>query len=263
MDAVDSIAFLARSHARVEILRRLLEAGPATQRAVRDDLDIPRSTVARSLTALTEQHWVEQRDGDYRLTPVGRLVTEEFFELAATIRTTQDLATFLTWFPHESVDLDLEALRTADITLFTEGNPYAPGRTQTQFVASASTFRGALPAIDIEGATVAHDQLMAGALEAELIVSPEVEATIVTDEFASLFREPVETGRLHLLVAADPVSLYLGLADGASAQIGVQDDDGLPRGLLESSNPDVVEWVDDRYRSLRDTARPMSVRAFE
>lgn len=262
-DPVDRISFLARSEARVEILERLLRSGPATRRDLREDLDASRSTVARSLNALEELDWVRQESNTYRLSPAGELVTAEFLELAETIRTTEELSGFASWFPFSEFDLELELLRDADVTVHSGGDPYAPGRAQNEFVRAADRFRGALPSIDLEGTKLAHERVLAGELETELVVSEAVERTIVSGEYAALFREKLATGRSTVLVSEELFPFYLGLSDDGTVQLGVEDDDGFPRALLESSSTPIREWAEDLYADYRSEARPLTAGAFE
>jgi DNA-binding transcriptional MocR family regulator len=134
---LDRVRFLARADSRVHILERLATDGPATQRALRDDLDASRTTVARALSALDAEGWVEADCGTYRLSHAGRVVTEEFSALLDTMGRLDDLAAVLRWLP---ADLDTPAFHRADdvtVTTPTDADPYAPARTQTEILHSA------------------------------------------------------------------------------------------------------------------------------
>jgi len=41
--------------------------------------------------------------------------------------------------------------------------------------------------------------------------------------------------------------MYLGIADGTTVQIGVEDDDGIPRALLETTNESVRAWAESMF----------------
>lgn len=267
MDADDppleQISFLARSESRVRILTHLLDAGSATTREFRTHLEASRSTIARSLNSLEERDWIESESGEYRLTGVGKLVAEDFLDLSETIRTTGELSAFLRWFPLSEFELELDQLRDAEITVYSDGDPYAPGRAQNEFVRSTDRFRAFLPAIDLEGTKLAHERIVNGEFDAELVVSEEVEEAVTAGEFARLFREKLETGRFTVLVAEDPLPFYLGLADDGRVQLGVEDDDGFPRALLESSSESILGWAERLYEDYRAEARPKPVEAFE
>lgn len=253
-EPVAEIAFLARSETRVRVLEHLLVSEAGTQRELRDELDTSRSTVARSLNALEDRDWVAAENGTYRLTAVGKPVIESFLGVVETVRTTGELAPFLRWFPLSEHDLDVADLHDAEITARTDGEPYAPGRRQTDFLRNATRFRGVLPSLDLEGTKLVHEQITDGTLEAEIVVPPAVVDTINSGEFAGLFREKFETGRLTVLAAADPLPFYLGLADGDGVQVGVEDDEGFPRALLDASGGAVREWGERVYADVRSRA---------
>lgn len=259
---IDQISFLARSESRVRALERLLEAGPATQRELRTHLDASRSTIARTLSALERRGWIETADGAYRLTPVGTIVAEEFGDLVDALRATDELSTFLQWFPYAEFDIDLAALRDATITTSTSSDPYAPGRTQTELLRTANRFRGFLPAIDLEGSEAVHEQITERDFAAEIVVSTAVGETIETGEYADLFREQIGTGRLTVLVHDGDLPFYLGLADDGRVQIGVEDDEGFPRALLDAEAAPVGEWAEGVYDEYRAAARPKSLDEF-
>ncbi|RKD98121.1 helix-turn-helix transcriptional regulator [Halopiger aswanensis] len=254
----EHISFLVRSDARIDILTRLFESGPATQRELRTELDSSRSTVARSLSALEECGWVERHADRHRLTPVGTLVAEGFLDFVETLRAAEELSPFLEWFPLSEHDLEIDQLEGATITPSTPGDPYKPGRTQTEFMRSTAEFRAFLPSTELEGCKLLHERVTNGDLEAELIVSPEVERTIESESFAPLFREQLQTGRMTLLVSDGPLPFYLGIDDARTIQLGVEDDDGFPRALLETTEPSVAEWASDLYQEYRSAARRKS-----
>ncbi|WP_123534590.1 helix-turn-helix transcriptional regulator [Halosimplex salinum] len=254
MEAVDQIAFLARSKARVHVLEQLRDHGPATQRDLRDRLDASRSTVTRSLTALEDRGWIERDDRSYRLSPKGEVVTDEFLSLRDSVRAVDELSPFLQWFPYAEFPLDLSALREADITSAASPDPYAPARKQTELIETEDSFRGFLPSLDIEGTRVVHEQIVNGGFEAEVVVPESVERTIASGEYAELFGEQLATGRLTVFVLDDDVPFYLGLA-GDTVQIGVEDDEGFPRALLETTAESIREWATDVYESHRERSR--------
>lgn len=259
---IESISFLTRSGTRVRLLERLLDEGAASQRDLRTDLDTSRSTVARALNDFEDRGWVRNSGDIYRLTPVGQQVIEATRNLADTVEAAEDLAPFLRWFPTEEFDLDVTALSDARVVTPADGDPYTPARAQIERIREAEQFHGVFPSIDIEGSKLAHDQITSGALEAELIVSPSVKAAITSGEFAPLFREKLETGRMTVLEMSSDPPFFLGIADGETVQIGVEDDEGFPRALLEATDERVREWAERVYEGYRADSTPLSVDAF-
>jgi predicted transcriptional regulator len=258
---LEQVRFLARADSRVDVLAALAEDGPASQRTLRDDLDVSRTTVARALQSLADADWVAAEDGAYHLTPAGRIVVSEFTGLLETMATVDELAEFLRWFP---ADLDAPDVHRADVevTTSTDADPYAPARTQTEILHTADRLRVLLPATDRESTETLVEQVTDHGLEVESVVSPGVEATLESDDFAPLVQEFLGTDRATLHVAPEPIPFYLGLAADGTVQVGVADDEGFPRALLETTDEVVREWAVDVYDEHRAAAREKPVEAF-
>lgn len=259
---LDQVAFLARSESRVRVLEQLLASGPTTRREFRERLGSSRSTVTRSLSQLEARNWIRETGDAYELTPAGRLVAEQFLTLVESVETTEALSPFLDWFPYAEYPLDLDALTGAEITSSTEADPYAPGRRQTAFLDHHEEVWLVLPSIELEGIRSTHEQVLTGALSLSVVVSEAVADRIVTGEFAALFREQIETGRMDVYAVDGTLPFYLGFGGDATVQLGVEDDDGFPRALLEVESEPLRSWAEDVYDGHRHRAERMSRAAF-
>lgn len=262
-EALSHVAFLARSATRVRVLELLSNEGPTTRRELRERIDASRSTLTRTLSAMEERSWIGPNGHEYRLTPAGTVVADGFLDLIERIEATEELSEFLRWFPIEEFDLDPTDLAPAEVTVSRDGNPYAPSRRQTEALTETEEFRSLLPIIDRDGAAVARDRMVNGDLDAEVTVSPAVVETITDEEFAELFDEPLGTDRLTVYAADRELPFYLALLDEGRVHLGVDDDDGFPRALLETDDPAVREWAERTYRRYRDAADEMGPDAFD
>lgn len=256
------IRFLARADSRVDVLDYLADSGPATRRELRSELDAARTTVARAQQSLVEAGWVEHADDGVQLTHAGRIVAVEFGSLVDTMRTVDDLAEFLRWFPSAVDAPDFHRASDVEVTTPTDADPYAPARKQSEILYSADRLRFLLPATDRESTATIVEEVTERGLEAETVVSPGVEATFEADEFAPLVREMVATGRSTIYVSPDPLPFYLGLADDGRVQVGLADDDGLPRALLETTDDAIREWAERVYADHLERARHKSFEEF-
>ncbi len=252
-DVIDKISFLSRAPSRVRILEFLSESAPSTERELRDQLSQSRSTISRGVDSLAEAGWVREQSDGLELTPTGALVIDEFLGLAETMSAAEDLSPFLEWFPLSEFDLAVDDLQTGTVTVAVDGDPYAPAREHTSRIRTAERFRALLPSIGQNAISEAHRRILAGDLEVTLIVSPSVETRIRTDPLAPQFEEMLSTGRLTVLIA-ESVPFFLGLADERTTQIGVEDDDGLPRALFETEDETVREWADALFADYRETS---------
>lgn len=259
---LDRIRFLSRSDSRVEIATTILESGPVTQRELRDRLDVSRRTVSRSLRTLQDREWIESDGNTYRLTTRGRRIVAEFTDLMETVRRTEELAEFLRWFPADVDAPDFLDVTDAVVTASSDADPYAPARTQTQILYDADRLRVLLPATDLESTETLTAEITGRDLEIESVVSPGVAATLTSAEFAPLIREQLEIGRASILVADEALPFYLGLADDGRVQIGLADEEGIPRALLETTDERVRTWAEDVYREYRSAATPIPLEDF-
>jgi predicted transcriptional regulator len=248
------LRFLVRAESRVRVVQHL-ESGPATQRELRAQIDASRTTVSRALQSLVERGWAERSDGAYQLTRVGRAVAGEFTGVLERLETAEELSEFLQWFPDGVETPDLLAADGVEVTYSTADAPYAPARRQTKSLHAADRLRVLLPATDLDSTRTVTEQVTAGDLDIETVVSPGVESTLESEEFAPLMREMTRTERSAVFVAREPLPLYLGLTNDDGVQVGLADDDGIPRALLETTDRSVREWGERVYQTYRNPAR--------
>ena len=260
--ALDQIVFLSRAESRARIVERLRRAGPATQRELRTELDASRTTVSRSLKALAERGWIARSDGAYRLTESGRRIAAEFARMLDTVEAVEELSEFLRLFPADVDAPDFLDASGVEVTYSTEADPYAPARKQTEVLHTADRLRMLLPAIDLDSTEAINEQVTERGLEVETVVSPDVESVMESAEFSPLVREKLATGRSTILVAGSPLPFYLGLADAELVQIGLADEEGLPRALLETTDGTVRTWARGLYEDYRESARRKQVEEF-
>lgn len=251
---LEPIVFLARSETRVQLLEHLLEA-ERSRAEVNDSVDASRSTVSRTLSEFEERGWVERQNGTYRLSAVGEIIGTEFLALVDSIQQTEDLSAFLSRFPYREYELNLAALREAEVTVATETEPHAPIRQHAQSVREASRYRALLPGIIMQGKEDIHSRVVNGQLDIEFVVPPRVAETMTDAEFVDTFREQVASGHLSVHVAEATPAFFLGLLDDDLVQIGVSDADGLPRAMLETDHEPVRAWAETVYERHRKDAR--------
>lgn len=259
---LEQVRFLARADSRVDVLKYLAEDGAATQRELRTELDASRTTVSRALQSLAAEDWVGSENGKYRLTLVGNVVAAEFTGLLETMRTVDELAEFLRWFPADVDAPDFQHASDVEVTTPTDADPFAPARTQTEVLHTADDLRVLLPAVELDSTKTLVEQVTDRGLDVESVVTPTVEATFEDDPYAPLMQETIETGRSTVYVTPDDLPFYLGLADDDRTQVGLAGQDGLPRALLETTDEDVREWAEDVYEDYRESARRKPVEDF-
>ncbi|MFW5978210.1 MAG: helix-turn-helix transcriptional regulator [Halohasta sp.] len=231
----------------------LLDSASVHQRELCEALSKSRSAVVRAVDSLEERGWVTVESEGVRLTPVGKLVIEEFLDLVDSMDAVSELSPFLEWFPLADHDLTVDDLRGGTVPTTTDGDPYAPVREHTKLLRTAGRFRALLPSVGQEPFAEIHRRNLAGDLESELIVSRSVESTLRNDGFSPPVAEMLATDRLTIHVA-ESIPFFLGLDDDRTTQIGVEDDEGLPRALFETTNESIRAWGEGVFAEYRESA---------
>lgn len=256
---LEAVLFLARAESRVRILEHLIAADSATQSELRTQLAASRTTISRSLQSLMNKGWVDKSGDEYQLTRAGALISEAFGELLDTVEDVGELAEFLQRFPPDVDAPDFLAATDVEVTYSTDAAPYAPAQKQTEILHRADRIRMLLPAIDLESTRTITEQVTERGLKVETIVPPEVESIMESAEFAPLMSEKITTGRSSVFVVDTDIPFYLGLADEDQVQIGLADDEGLPRALLQTTDETIREWAEGLYEQYRAESRPKPV----
>ena len=95
----------------------------------------------------------------------------------------------------------------------------------------------------------------------EVGFSPEIGPTIRAEpEYRDLAAELVDFERYTAHVSEREIGYYLGLFDDVT-QIGVEDDDGVPRALVETDADEIRAWATRTYESYRSQSRPFELTA--
>lgn len=254
MDGVDDIAFLAGSEPRVAVLSALFHEGKLEKDELVERVDAARVTVNRNLDRLSDRGLVTSSGRVWRLTPLGAFLAEDFLTAVETAGTAEGLAPVLSRLPPAAFDLDPRALSGARVTASTAAHPYAPVERHGETVMAADRARLLLPAVSPRLMDESSEQLQNGTLEMELVVSASVAATF-RSKLADRLIELRSTGNFEVYETDETVPFYLGLVDGG-VQIGVSDDDGIPRAIAESDADRVRSWGESTYESYRTAAEP-------
>lgn len=242
---------------RREFLDRLLE-DPTDKRSLVDATSASRSTVTRAVRDLESVGLIERLNGDYRVTPFGRLLAGEVDALLDTVSFAWASRDVLAQLPVEELGFDLSRLADARITEPTTANPTAPMQRVVELKRGASRVRS-LASGRSPGAVDAHvDALEHGDHEFESVCSLELVEWLASDPEQ---REKLEALLGHdsatVAVCEDDIPLPLGIADDR-AFFGVESEEGAPIALVESTDDRVFEWAVDTYDRFRRNATELT-----
>jgi predicted transcriptional regulator len=262
LDALlEEIAFLARSPYRVRVLEALASR-PFDRHALQEATDVPRVTLGRVLDALQERGWIRQRGKEYTISPVGTLVVEAFEPLVASVRTARKLRPIVEWFPTRELDFDLVHLADATITVPSRNNPLLPVRRGIERLQSADEVR-------LLSSVVVPEALEANRL-ATIQASQRFEAVFTTGAVETILDDPEMARRFAELLAAGRADVYrfdgdvpcvVAVLDGVVGR-GLEDDQGLPRALIETEDPSVRDWADSIITDYRRRSESVDADAF-
>ncbi len=256
---VKEINSITRSHHRTHVLRWLLDEGPLTIDEIRSRADASRTTVNRNLEALEERAWISRTNREYSLTPSGEIVAEKLFELINFVQITTRLRPIAEWLPAAALDIDIEALDDATVVTSRPTDPYAPVSRHIDAMATADEFRCVLPAVGLPAMRTAYERVIEDECWQEIIVPEDVLRTLTsTPTYRELLDDMLETGRLNVFMCEEMCQFYLGLTDTV-IQIGVQDDEGMPRGLIELESHEARQWAEGIYERYMEHSRPYSL----
>ncbi|WP_232685680.1 helix-turn-helix transcriptional regulator [Halobacterium zhouii] len=257
---VEEIEFLARSPNRVRLLEAIREAGTIEKQTLQNQFDMVRTTLVRNLETLEERGWVQaSSQGTYTLTCAGEVVAESFSEVMDTVRITKRLQPFLKWLPSDEFDLDLRLLADAEITCSTTNDPYAPVQEHVKKIKQTERARIFLSVMGQQPLEEVRTRILNGDAIFESVVEPGIEETINANaRYRDLFEEQIASGGHNVFVYEGTIPYYLGILDD-TVQIGAEDDEGVPRALLETDSADVREWAEQTYANYQQEARPLAV----
>lgn len=251
----EAAASLVRSGARIEILRQLRDS-EASRYDLRERLDCSRTTVDRNLDRLLDQGWIDGRSNEYAITTSGVAVLERALAFLETVGTASRLQPILRWIPASGLDVDLRHLSDARMTLPDDGAPLAMVDRHTTVLGETSSFRAVLP-LSSAGPLRAHQRrVTAGEADGTLVVTPSVADSYRSDpQFVEIVDALLAAENASIHVTEQAVPYYLGVLD-ATVQIGV-DEDGQPRGLIETDDERVRAWADEQIEEYRSGAVPL------
>jgi len=249
--AVEEAAFVVGSPNRVQLLAELYESDRCSRDDLREAVDASRTTVQRNLAALEDRGLVRGSGREYRLTPCGELVATVALSFLDATATAKKLRDVLRWLPREQVDFDLRLLADATVTRATSSDPYAPVLRQAATLRDADRFRGLLPSLSPTALDAAHHRSTDADGEWTLLVAAEsLDALASRQASATPLLDCAGTDGVEVCSYAGEVPFYLGLTD-QQVQLGVGNEQGVPRGLVETDHERVRRWADEvfaRYR---------------
>lgn len=254
-DALDTVAYLARSPNRVRILDALADA-PATRRALTDATGASRTTLDRIVNEFEDRGWAERDpDGRYVATATGRALVDALDPALDAVTAIHHLGDAVAWLPRDELDIGLEHFSDARLRRPENDDPVETGRYFADLIREADEFRVMSEWAPPEAlAGPMHEEIVAGDLDATFVVTSEVSARVFEDPGQrERWREMLSTNAESWLVDGQvPCNLFVfddTVLLKSSGPDAVQESYGVP---IESTNPRVREWALELFEQYRE-----------
>ncbi len=262
-EAVEAVAFLARSEHRVRVLELLAER-PLTRDELRARTDVSRVTLNRILGDLEERNWIGRRGaaGECSLTDFGELVYEEFMRLVDTVAAGQDRPELVERLPTDWFGFDLRDLSDAETIAADESDPMAPTRVVAEALADADAVR-ALVGTFVGLPMYAHRETIRNGdpIDGSVVFDADAAAVCFEDsEVERRWREiesETDAPVYHAVEGSFPCNV--DLIDGTVFISCGTAAGGL--GVLRTENPAVREWAEAKHERVRAAATPLCERS--
>lgn len=227
------------------------------QSDIRDELGQSKATIHRKVSWLQENGLLEDGEGGgYGLTEYGEYVTDELSSCGERLEKAGEYSEFLELV--DSSGISIEDLGDARVTRATEDNPFLPEVRLAEIVEGTSSCRVATNAVAPRAFAVGRNQVRDGEMQLEIVLDEAtVESMEVPEWYGDGFREDLESGNLRLYIHPD-VPYRLGVIDSVFVA-GSDDENGVPAAILESQEPEAVEWGNQRFEEFKTEADEVSV----
>jgi len=260
-DEDDVLAFFGNSPTRLAILESLA-AGPKTRSDLQAAVDTSRTTLWRLVVDLEERGWVRKAGEQYEATVAGRIVVDRVTSLQTTVTILDELADLLDWLPIDEMSFPVERLANATVVRPTTANPQGPMQLATRQIETATQIRILSRAYSPWVVEAVYEPVLAGDQSVTMVLTTGVVEAFNADEsIRRQVRDMAETDHLRLF-RADEIPFIVAILDGDRVGMGIDDDDGRPRAVLDIEDQTIVTWAIDTYERYRDIAVPIGPERF-
>lgn len=252
--ALERLEFLIASPNRYRLLRSLSESA-ASSDALGEELDLPRSTLRRNLTALENQGYISQvvTEDRYEVTVAGEIACEAVGNALSAVELGASVGPFFERFPAE-LPIGPDALVSCDITISTTDTPFEPLYHVRQNVMGATRVRGFVPTLNPLYIDTLHE-CIAEDLTLEVVAPPSGYESASPDYDEML--DAIDASTNITLSESSSVPEYaLGIVD-ETVLLGAFDERMRTHSVIEApSQPELRRWAAERYDEIEATATP-------
>lgn len=228
-----------------------LESGTTQMRDLVDVTGQSRSTVNRAIRELEEAGWARRTGEGYELTPTGQLSLSAYESFRSKLTAVNDAADLLA--PIDEVSLEPALLVDAEFILAEGAAVFRPLAHLHERLDGAVQVKAVLPALASARTIQKSCEIATNGGSLEFVVSPAL-WHVLTDRFKDKLAPAVERGALRIAVGeVSPIGLFLTEGETTGVTILVFDDHSV-HGAVISDSDDALDWAEQRFASLWESA---------
>jgi predicted transcriptional regulator len=247
---------------RRDVMEQLVER-PMDKSELIDATGSSRSTVTRALKDLQTVDLVEQANGEYVPTPYGEFIYSQFVSFADVVELGDEIQTLLPHLSLEDLTFDLAHLSDAEITFSSRVKPAAPLERVGELKQGAARSRTLASGKNPVGLESHYDAVVNHGQRFEAVCPPALlNATAADSDQRSMLLELLEYDEVQFYVADDTIPVPLGIVDDV-VFFGVENGQGSPLALIETTNSYVQRWAEIEFMTFRDQATQLTRHDFE
>ena len=264
-DALEDIAYLARSANRVRLLDALTSRS-SRRGALHERTGIAKTTIGRIINEFEERRWVERTsDGEYTVTPTGEQVANEFIPLIDVMAAIRKLGDMVAWIQAPEESIGLHQFSDATVRRPTPTDPMAPTVYYTEGLRDAEEFYclvAVAPPLAFEIAM--REEVTKRDLTVEHVIA-DSEFRYICDhpERISRWREYVEAGANVYRYDGEVPCNFIILDETVYIAKSQSEYGGEPYTLIESENDVVRSWAHDIIETHRADSTRLDAEDFD
>ncbi len=257
MDADRGIELTETVVGHHELLTALRKHERLTSQQLERRLDQSRATTNRHLAAVREAGLSTTTNGEHALTEFGTVVLEEVESVCHQLHVAAQLPELVEQLYACPVAFDIRLLEGSTVTMATSEEPYRMHERYLELWNDTERVRGvrsigAVPPDIVEGIT----PQLRGDVEVESIWTPTAAAQYLEryPEAASLW---LEEPNARMRITRESIPVQLGVFDHRLTFTVHDERTGHPRALVDTANPEALEWARELYAQYLDQSQPL------
>lgn len=244
--------FLLETVRRAPLLQAL-QSNPVGASTLSDATDMSRSTVHRATNSLEDAGLITKANGKYKLTNLGKLITDEIDRFGTCAWTAMSLEQFLNAIDGNENGIPINYFANADIIRREPRQPHATIHRIINLFEEADSLRMFSTVISPMYVDVGYREMMNG-MEIQAIFDREV-IDIMLSEYPEKAHETINTGNFTVY-AHDGLPFEMFLFED-KVGLAAHNQNGNAEMLVECTDPSALEWAETIYEKQLANADPL------